>query len=72
MSGKFFDKGRPILKEYCKICQKEIEPGHRMIIETVQPSKGRSISMRVYSWQMYGHIDNADKDHKECFIKKIK
>jgi len=29
-----FDKGRPLSKEFCEYCKKEIEPGDKMIILT--------------------------------------
>jgi len=67
-----FDKGRPLTKEICELCEKEIKPGEKMIISTICPSHGRQLSIRLWSPQVYGHIDNAPKYHEGCYIKNIK
>jgi len=68
----FFDKGKPLTKEYCKLCKKEIEPGEKMIISAVVPSHGGQLTNILYPARMYGYIDNAPKYHEKCYLKNIK
>ena len=67
-----FDKGKPLTKEYCEVCKKEIEPGEKMIISTKCPSHARQLSNRLYAPGIYGYIDNAPKYHEKCYLKNIK
>ena len=67
----FFDKGKPIGKEICEGCKKEIKPGEKMIISTICPSHGRQLSNRLWSPQVYGYLDNAPKYHEKCYINNI-
>jgi hypothetical protein len=67
-----FDKGRPLTKEFCELCKKEIKPGEKMIISTICPSHEGQLSSRLWSPQVYGYIDNAPKYHEECYTKNIK
>jgi len=67
-----FDKGKPLTKEYCEACKKEIEPGEKMIILTICPSHERQLSNRLWSPGVYDSIDNAPKYHEECYIKNAK
>ena len=69
---KIFDKGRPILSEYCEVCKKKIEPGEKMIITVICPTKGRAFFYRSYDWSFYGYIDDAPKYHENCYMKKMK
>lgn len=66
-----FDKGRPLTKEYCKSCKKEIKPGEKMVITVIQPSRGRSLFNRL-SREYYGYFDNAPKFHEKCYLRHIK
>jgi len=69
---KIFDKPRPITKEYCKLCKKEIEPGQKMIISTICPSHEGQLASRFYEPSFYAYIDNAPKYHEKCYIEKHK
>ena len=66
-----FDKGRPLTKEYCEECKKEIEPGEKMIISTICPSHGRQLFNRS-AIGIYSYVDNAPKYHENCYLKNIK
>ena len=61
-----FDKGRPLSKEFCEYCKKEIEPGDKMIILTRCPSHERQLSNRLWAPTVYGYIDSAPKYHEKC------
>lgn len=67
-----FDKGKPLTKEHCEFCKKEIEPGEKMIISTTCPSHGRQLFNRLHDWSFYGYIDNAPRYHEKCYLKDIK
>jgi predicted RNA-binding Zn-ribbon protein involved in translation (DUF1610 family) len=67
-----FDKGKPVTKEYCEFCKKEIEPGEKMIIYTICPSHGDQLVRRFYEQSFYAYIDNAPKYHEKCYLKNIK
>ena len=67
-----FDKGRPLSKELCELCKKEIKPGEKMIISAICPSHERQLSNRLWAPQVYGYLDNAPKYHEKCFVKTIK
>jgi hypothetical protein len=65
-----FDKGKPLGKEYCELCKKEIEPGEKMIISVICPPHERQLFNRFYEPSFYAHIDNAPKYHEKCYLKK--
>jgi hypothetical protein len=66
----FFDKGKPITKEICALCKKEIKPGEQMIISLRCPSRERQFINRfLFEPSYYVHIDNAPRYHETCFIK---
>ncbi len=65
----FFDKGKPLTKEFCEHCKKEIKPGEEMVFEAICPSRGRQFFQRTNDWAFYGYVDNASKYHKQCFLK---
>ena len=67
-----FDKGRPLSKEFCELCKKEIKPGEKIIISAICPSHERQLSNRLWAPQVYGYLDNAPKYHERCFLKTIK
>jgi hypothetical protein len=66
-----FDKGRPITKEFCKGCKKEIKPGQKMIVSIVTPSHARQLHNRMAPVFFYTLIDNSPKYHEECYLKKV-
>lgn len=68
----FFDKGKPLTKECCEECKKEIGPGEKMIISAICPSHEKQLSNRLWSPGVYGYIDNAPKYHEKCYINSIK
>jgi hypothetical protein len=66
-----FDKGKPIIKEYCEFCKKEIKPGQKIVLTLTQPSKERTLFNRL-TVEYYGYYDSASRYHENCFIKNIK
>jgi len=68
---KIFDKGKPLSREYCDFCKKEIGPGEKMIMSTICPSHARQHFNRS-TVGMSAFIDNAEKYHEECYMKKMK
>lgn len=67
-----FDKGKPLSKEYCELCKKEIEPGEKMIISVICPSHERQLHNRFYEPSFYAFVDNAPKYHEKCYLKTLK
>lgn len=67
-----FDKGKPLSKEYCELCKKEIKPGEKMILSIICPSHERQLHNRFFVPSFYAHIDNAPKYHENCYLKTIK
>ena len=65
----FFDKGRPLTKEFCEHCKKEIKAGEEMIIATIFPTRGRQFFQRTTEWAFYGFIDDSPKYHKQCYLQ---
>ena len=61
-----FDKGRPLTKEFCEECKKEIKPGGKMIISLITPSHLMVANKVLYQER----IQNAPKYHEECYLKK--
>ena len=55
---KIFDKGKPLSREYCDFCKKEIEPGEKLIMLTICPSHAWQLWNRG-STLIYSFIDNA-------------
>jgi len=67
-----FDKGKPLTKEYCETCKKEIKPGEKMIISMICPSHERQFFNRTTTVGIYSFVDNAPKYHENCYLKNIK
>jgi len=65
-----FDKGKPLNKEVCDFCKKEIKPGEKMIVVAICPSHERQLSNRLWSAGVYSYLDNAPKYHEICYIEK--
>jgi len=69
---KFFDKGKSISTEYCEFCGKEIKPGEKMIVSTINPAHERQSFNRFNDAGFYSHMDNVPKYHENCFLDYCK
>jgi len=64
-----FDKGKPLSKEFCELCKKEIEPGEKMVLSMTCPTNERQLFNRFNEVSYYWQYDNAPRYHENCFPK---